>query len=226
MRSGSLGIFHFNTVMIEYYKNLDLADIKYVDEEGVERIEEWRDFSIKYKYYYQGSNLGRIKGLERDVKHAYGGFRTLRESIKKQSLWGEGYLSVSLVKKGKTETINVHILVAMAFLGHVPCGHEKLVDHKKNEDRLNNCIWNLQIITARGNVSKDKKGGTSKYVGVSYREKYNHWRSAIRIGKSRIEIGAFKIEEDAGKAYLLAVENIDKFDGDIPKFRALVKSLL
>ena len=49
--------------MIEYWKNLDLRDLFYINDDGLVCCEEWRDI-IGYEGYYQVSNLGRVKSLK------------------------------------------------------------------------------------------------------------------------------------------------------------------
>ena len=49
---------------MEHYKNLSLEDIVYVDDNGVTCVEQWKDIP-DYEGYYQISNLGRVKSLER-----------------------------------------------------------------------------------------------------------------------------------------------------------------
>ena len=45
--------------------------------------------------------------------------------------------------------------------------HKLVVDHINN-DPLDNRLENLQLISHRYNLSKDKKGGSSKFTGVSW----------------------------------------------------------
>lgn len=210
--------------MIEYYKNLSLENLFYIDENGIVQEEEWRDIPNFVKLY-QASNLGRIKSLSRICKHGYGGDKKIRERILSQSVSGDRYLGVALSKNGKKQQFLSQVLVAMAFLGHVPCGMKIEVDHVVNSRPKDNRLCNLQLLTHRVNSSKDKEGGSSRYVGVFYRKKHNHWRCCIKVNTKTIEIGTYKEESVAGKMYEIALENIDKYDGDNVKFRAFVKSL-
>jgi hypothetical protein len=49
----------------------------------------------------------------------------------------------------------------------------------------------------------DRKNGTgkSKYIGVSYRPKYDDWMATIRINGKSTYLGTFKDEVEAAKAY-------------------------
>ena len=64
-----------------------------------------------------------------------------------------GYLKTSLRKDGKQRKFSIHQLIAMAFLGHTPCKSKLVVDHI-NEDKSDNRVENLQIITNKENVVK------------------------------------------------------------------------
>jgi len=94
----------------------------------------------------------------------------------------------------------IHKLVAMVFLSYKPNGFKIVVDHI-NSDKSDNKASNLQIITQRENCSKDKKGYSSKYIGVSRHKKANKWVSKIRIsGKSKY-LGLFNSEKVAAAVY-------------------------
>ena len=145
-----------------------------------------------YEGYYEVSNFGNVKSLTND-------------KILKPCLDGRGYYKVTLSKDGKTKTIRIHILVATAFLGHKPDGYKIVVDHIDN-NKLNNNLTNLQLITHRENISKDKKNGTSKYKGVYLEKNANKWRSQILIDSKKKHLGLFTSEEEAHEAYQKALK--------------------
>ena len=87
----------------------------------------------------------------------------------------------------------------MAFLNHKPNGHNLVVDHINN-DKLDNRLENLQIITHRENICKDRIG-TSKYAGVSYCKINKKWRARIQINKISYFLGYFTNEKDATIVY-------------------------
>ena len=155
-------------------------------------IEEFRDIP-SYEGIYQVSNLGRVKSLAR--KDFIG--RPLNEKILKSCKNVYGYFVVSLRKDGKQKTIQIHQLVAMAFLGHVPCGHAIEVDHI-DEDKLNNRLENLQLLTS---VEHKGKGSSSKYTGVSWCKRNSKWSSNIRVKGKLKYLGDFYLELEAAYAY-------------------------
>ena len=142
-----------------------------------------------YEGLYEVSNLGSVKSFVRG-----------KGKVLNCSLTDTGYYRVNLHKNGFQRNFKVHKLVAISFLNHTPCGHKLVIDHIDN-NKLNNVIDNLQIITNRENSSKDRKGGTSKYVGVSLIRKTNKWKAQIKINGKNKFLGNFDKEIDASNAY-------------------------
>lgn len=147
-------------------------------------VEIWKDIP-NYEGSYQASNLGNIKSLPRK------GFTKGR--VLKQVVGSRGYKKVSLSNK----QFEVHVLIAITFKEFTPT-KGKTVDHKDN-NRLNNREDNIQIISHRQNISKDRKGGASKYVGVSIDR--GRWRARIGINKKMVLLGYFDTELEAHEAY-------------------------
>jgi len=160
-------------------------------------IEVWKDIP-EYVGLYQVSNLGNVRSLNFN--------KTKKVKLLKKGLNTNGRYRVGLSKNGKSQgNCRISQLSAMAFLNHKPCGHKMVVDHIDN-NKLNDKLYNLQVITNRENVSKDKKGGTSKYIGV-YKEK-NKFRAAIRIEGKIKYIGLFTDEKEAAQAYINELNKI------------------
>lgn len=141
-----------------------------------------------YEGLYQVSNLGNVKSLRFNKE------KLLKQETKK------GYKVFYLTNDSKTKQKSLHQLVAMAFLNHIPCGHKLVVDHINN-DKLDNRVENLQIITNRENSSKDVKNKTSKYTGVSWDKHRGRWSSKIKINGNTINLGRYKCELAAYLAY-------------------------
>lgn len=183
--------------MIEYHKNFSLEPLFYINDEGLVCQEEFRDIP-NYEGLYQVSDLGRVKSL--NYKN------TGKEKILISGDNGRGYLSLGLAKNKKRKFFKVYILVAITFLNHKPCGYKLVVDHK-DENKLNNCLKNLQIITHRENISKSTKNTSSKYTGVSWEKSRNKWVCFIRIENKRFNLGYFKDEKEASDTYQNALKN-------------------
>jgi len=138
---------------------------------------------------YMASNLGNIKSLKRG-----------KSRVLKQGLNRGGYNQVKLYVGEKKSTIDTHKLVAMAFLGHKPNGHTLVVDHR-NVDKLDNRLCNLQIITNRENLSKDKRNKTSKYTGVSFHKDTGKWNARIYYSGKNHSLGLYHTEIEASDVY-------------------------
>ena len=148
-------------------------------------MELWK--SIKNYQDYSISNLGRIKSLKFEKeKILKGGF-------------SYGYPMIALSKKGEKKTFMIHTLVAINFLDYKNKNKKIIIDHINNI-KTDNRLINLQIITQRQNLSKDKKG-SSIYTGVSWDKSKNRWISSITINCKRYHLGCFKNEYDAHLAY-------------------------
>ena len=168
--------------------------------------EEYRDIK-GYEGLYQISNLGNVKSLDRMVLYSNGVNRLHKGRILKQSIGSNGYLLVSLCLESNCKVKHIHQLIAVAFLNHLPNGHKIIIDHKNN-NKLDNHIKNLQLITHRENLSKDKNGYSSKYVGVSWAKDRKKWGSHIQIkGKSKT-LGYFANEIEASNAYKLKLSTL------------------
>ena len=162
------------------------------------RKEIWKDIPTM-EGYYQVSNLGRVRNLGREVETIRGVW-TYRGGLVPQRVGITGYYIVSLYLDKKVKTRKTHQLVAMAFLGHIPCGYKLVVDHINN-DPLDNRVENLQIVTHRYNTSKDRKNKTSKYTGVSWHKENKKWEVRIRINGIKLYLGQFKDEYQAHLVY-------------------------
>lgn len=172
--------------------------------------EIWKDIT-GYEGLYQVSNFGNVKSLERLVKGKINN-RLQKENILSKGLVGKlgnQYYAVTLCDNKKRKQIKISVLVAMAFLNHIPNGYDGLtVDHIDNNP-LNNNVNNLQVITKRENSSKDRKG-ISKYTGVTFNKKSNKWRSQIWINGKNKTLGSFDDELEAHRAYQKELKQYEK----------------
>jgi len=142
---------------------------------------------------YQVSSLGNVKSLKQS-----------KERILKLTIDDKGYKRVGFCFKGTRKIFKVHKLVAMSFHGHIPNGYNIVVDHINN-NKLDNRAINIQLISMRENASKDRVGGSSSFVGVSWCKKHRKWQSFIRFNERKIRLGHFDKEIDAADAYKKAL---------------------
>jgi hypothetical protein len=161
--------------------------------------EQWKPV-VGYEGLYEVSNFGRIFSLPKEWIGSKGCKRKHNGKLLSISYSNKAYARVLLCNKGTNKTREIHQLVAEAFLGHVPCGYKLVVDHIDN-DKLNNRVNNLQLISQRENSSKNVINKTSKYTGVYFDKSRNKYVSKIQIKGKNIFIGRFDCELKAHLAY-------------------------
>lgn len=169
--------------------------------------EVWKDVK-GYEGYYEVSNLGIVRSLERMVWN--GGFlRRVNNRILKRS-HRSGYEMVGLSKDGCQVTVAVHQLVAIAFLNHNRSGNELIIDHIDG-NKTNNKLSNIHIVTSRENNSicfrKNAAMFSSKFTGVSFFKRDKNWESYITINRKRKYLGRFPSEQEASNAYQKALKS-------------------
>ena len=173
-------------------------------------MEEWRNIPNASKYMV--SNYGNVVRYKNNIR---------KEA--KQHTDGRYYKTTIEFDFIGKKLMYVHQLVAMAFLNHKPNGHTLVVDHIDN-NKKNNRLDNIQIVSTRYNTVKSMKSNTSKYPGVCAWSKCNGYRSYINIGKNQIHLHSSKSEHECGLMYQIALDNIDKYT-DKKTFVAMVKQI-
>jgi hypothetical protein len=104
---------------------------------------------VGYEGLYEVSNLGNTRSLDRILSHPSKGRITKRGGIKKQTPTKRGYKSVTLSKLGKSKTLLVHRLVAIAF---IPNTNKKPCINHKDGVKTNNNVENLEWVTHSENI--------------------------------------------------------------------------
>jgi len=171
--------------------------------------EIWKDIP-NYEGYYQASNIGRIRSLDRTVTFSNGYDRFYKGRIIEGTV-NKGYRRATLCINGIGRNFKFSQLVAMAFLGHEPSGMDLVVDHingEKSDDR----VENLRIVTNRANSTtcfRSNKGSfSSEYVGVNWSKSKSKWQVGIQYKGVRVHLGYYDTEIEASNAYQLALSKI------------------
>ena len=112
-------------------------------------MEIWKPIS-GYEGFYEVSNLGRIRSLERIVECSDGRKRKIKDRTLKGSSYSGGYSGVTLHKDGCAKFVNIHRIVAEAF---VPNPLEKEEVNHKDENPSNNHASNLEWVTHKENLN-------------------------------------------------------------------------
>ena len=170
------------------YKNRSLKNIP---------GEKWKDIP-GYQDYYQVSNYGRAKALERWVERLIKGNLHLKEKIKKLTLNRSlnpyigkytSQLFVSLSRDAKDKSFTVSRLVYYCFVKKFDTENPKLIITTKDGNNLNLHYKNLQLVS-KGEVqvktySEQKKRKLYKTIS-----QYNYNGKLIKTYSSIIEAAA------------------------------------
>ena len=151
--------------------------------------ETWKE--VKDYPFYEVSNLGNVRSLR------YGKIKIMKHTKRK-----DGYKAITLRNKCNVGTFLIHRLVYFTFNETEINGYYHHIDHINN-DRSDNRLENLQILSARENSLKiNLSNKTSKYKGVCWDSHKKRWKACIRINSKQKTLGVFKTEEEAYDAYL------------------------
>lgn len=146
--------------------------------------EVWRAVA-GYEGFYEVSDLGRVKSLERFITN------NGRTNHKKERLLSttrpkaKSYCSVALCKDGEITVVPVHRLVATAFIPNPD--NKPVVDHI-DTDPSNNRVDNLRWVTVRENTmnpltrkhNSESKKGHPGYLACHTEETKQKLREAKR----------------------------------------------
>ena len=108
--------------------------------------EIWKDIS-GYEGYYQISNLGRVKSLDRMVLAGYGSLTSTKGQIMTPNV-KHGYDTVGLCKEGGRSWRLIHRLMAIEFIPNPK--NYPIINHI-DEDKGNNNVNNLEWCTYQHN---------------------------------------------------------------------------
>lgn len=123
--------------------------------------------------YYEVSNTGLVRSIERHVPHGRHGTVFIRERILKHSTNG-GYRQVKLCGGGSSQTRRVHQLVLEAFIGPRP----PAMDGCHNDgDPSNNHVANLRWDTRSSNMFDAVKHGTHQWARMTHCKKGHEYTS-------------------------------------------------
>jgi len=149
---------------------------------------------------YEVSSYGKVRSVNRIVKGRDGISQKRKGMILSPGLDKDGYKQVVITANSKRITRKIHILVAEAYYGFIPNNSKHSVIDHKDEDKQNNKLSNLQILTIRQNSIKSADNKTG-YVGVS-KVKPISFKAQIRINGKIKHIGTFDTPKEAHKAYM------------------------
>jgi DNA-binding XRE family transcriptional regulator len=126
-----------------------------------------------YEGYYQVSNYGNVRSLDRVIKEKTGKTQTLKDRILKQRTNPSGYYYIGLGKNGSKATFAIHQLVAQAFLDNP--NNKPTVNHITGIKTDNN-VSNLEWATYSENLEHAYNSGLRASVSSKALGKKNYKR--------------------------------------------------
>ncbi len=127
-------------------------------------IELWKPV-VGYEGLYEVSDAGRVRSVERMVRHNYGGMKRVPSRILKAGAGEAGHLHVGLWRDNKMSNQLVHRLVATAFIGPPEQGMKACHnDGHPSNNRVENLRWDTQ----KGNLADRKIHGTNFYSNKTH----------------------------------------------------------
>ena len=140
-----------------------------------------------FEGFYQVSNLGRIRSVDRVIQYKDGRKRYYKgQIIKCESITSSGYYEAKLKISGRLYTPYVHRLVAEHFC---PNPYNKPTVNHNDENKLNNRADNLTWMT---------QGENNTYNDLPHRRKYeftpNHQKALSAVWKkNKKEVDQFDV---------------------------------
>jgi hypothetical protein len=131
-----------------------------------------------YEGIYDVSSLGRVRSLERLVPsmNRHGPFQKIvRGKILKGNDIPAGYKRMNLCKNGKARIVNVHLIVAEAYLGPRPSSHVcRHLNGYPHDNRAVNLAWgthkeNARDMVKHGTTACGERSGQAKLTEADVR---------------------------------------------------------
>lgn len=144
--------------------------------------EIWKDIK-DFEGLYQVSNFGRVRSLGHDKWHK-------GRIIKPHYDGRKHYLFVQIYKNKNSKKINVHRLVAETFIPNPQ--NLPQVNHK-DEDKINNCVWNLEWCTNKYNINYNNKSAMKRAIKTRY-ERYDIKELVAKIKATKLANHSYSAE--------------------------------
>lgn len=175
----------------------------------IDSEEIWKDIP-EFEGLYQVSNKGRIRSVDRVLQRIIRLKGRILNPYKQYQRNKENgyYLQCAIYKNNIGCFYQLHRLVAEVFLENENPLELTVVNHKDG-DKTNNTMENLEWVSVRENCShsqlRTRKKDSTK-IGASWNKQRKKWKSSIRVGKKKIDLGTFSTEEEAAQAYQEALK--------------------
>ncbi|MFK3833068.1 NUMOD4 motif-containing HNH endonuclease [Staphylococcus saprophyticus] len=159
-------------------------------------VEIWKDIP-GYEGLYQVSNMGNVKSLERKVTKIDGSVTEYKSIILKSFTSGKGRLYVNLSCNGIQKKCQVHVLVALTFIGERPENYDVChIDGNPRNCKLSNLKYDTRNQNGIDIYRYGKKAGPGKLTIKQVLE----IRKLYKTGKYR--------QKDLAKIYKVSQSSI------------------
>lgn len=163
-------------------------------EQAEKRMEKWLPV-VGFEGYYEVSNLGRVRSIERmsRINSVHNGKRKMGGVYRKMSVNRFGYIQIALTANGKRENRDAHRMVLESFVGPCPNGMECChANGDSTDNRLPNLRWdthynNNQDRKRHGNYSVGSKHHAAKLNETDVTEILHSSLSGVKLA-SRFEV--------------------------------------
>lgn len=163
------------------------------------KMEQWKVIE-GYEDYYEISNHGNVRSLDRTVEYVNGRVCKYKSRIKSTTLKKTGYVHIVLSKDNIDKSFSIHRLVAKTFILNPE--NKETVNHKdgiKTNNHVNNLEWNSMTENNQHAIdiglvnNKGENNGRSKLTQKEVdeiRAKYIPYKyTAVKLAK---EYGVYK----------------------------------
>lgn len=156
------------------------------------------------------TQCGKVRRVQKDwLVKTFTNYKIGEIDLINLKLNSSGYKQLKIQVKGtKGTSVQVHQLVAAAFLDYQFNGFKLVVDHK-DSNKLNNHISNLQIISQRENLSKERTLKSNLPVGVGWNKKCQKYHAQIRIEGKKKWLGLYATVGEASEVYQSKLKEIE-----------------
>jgi hypothetical protein len=175
--------------------------------------EQWRDIP-GYEGLYQVSDQGNIKSLHSVAAKKSSRFikeRVMSNKIKSVA----GHCIITLSNHGRTESIAIHTLVMLAFVGPRPAEH---VVHHVDRNKTNNCLSNLVYCSSLDHRAEHRKHTTGKKRILKQTGRIIHtFADGNRVFYKNIEDAADVLGMEVAYVKIALVEEV-RIDGGLLRY--------
>lgn len=168
-----------------------------------------------YEGKYEISNFGRAKSLAKEWLSGHVK-RIKPDTIFRPGSDKRGYFAITLRKDNKSTTFKIHHLVWDHFGDRPRNGRKLQVDHK-DENKQNNHIDNLQLLTNRQNVHKSLLINKTNDLplGVIRVKQTTKYLAKIKLNGKTKFLGYYKTIAEAQQVYNNKLEEIENEQSNV-----------